>query len=161
MSNFYQDVIQPDPRFHSTEPIRDLSLLEPVTRAAVEQIIADAHGMGITLVVTETYRSQERQQQLFTQHATQLRTVGVHHYGLACDFCKIVDGKASWAGDWKFLCDLAKNNGMISGGDWGQPDAAHSYRDWDHVQRVKVSDQDGLFAGTFYPDDNYDPNADV
>jgi hypothetical protein len=33
-------------------------------------------------MIFETYRSQERQQVLFEQGATQLRTVGVHHHGL-------------------------------------------------------------------------------
>ena len=159
MGNFYQDVISADPRFHANSDIRDLNLLEPVTRTAVQQIIADAAAMGITLEVTETYRSDERQEYLFNQHKTKLRHVGAHHYGLAVDFCKIIDGLASWAGDWTFLCDLARNNGMISGGDWGQPYKEHDWRDWDHVQRVSVADQNRLFAGTFYPDDEYNPNA--
>lgn len=33
---FYADVIQKDPRFTSTKRISDLALLEPITRAAVE-----------------------------------------------------------------------------------------------------------------------------
>jgi hypothetical protein len=85
MGNFYTDVIARDHRFHTTKPIGDLALLEPVTRAKVQQIIADAAAKGIKLMVYETYRSQERQQLLFDQKASQLKTVGVHHYGLACD----------------------------------------------------------------------------
>lgn len=150
--SFYTDVIQQDPRFRSTEAVRDPELLEPATRAAVQAIIDGAAQQGITLEVTETYRSQERQQQLFAQHATQLQTVGVHHFGLAADFCKIVDGKASWDGDWSFLAPLCAANGMIWGGDWGEPDRPHTFRDHDHVQRCEVSQQPLLFAGTWYPD---------
>jgi len=157
MGNFYQDIIQADSRFHATSSVRDGNLLEPVTRAAVSQIIADAAAQDITLQITETYRSADRQQHLFDQHATQLSTVGVHHYGLACDFCKIVDGKASWDGDWTFLSEIARNNGMISGGDWGHPELPHTFRDWDHVQRISVSDQPKLFSGEWYPDDSYWP----
>jgi D-alanyl-D-alanine carboxypeptidase len=88
MGNFYTDSIQSDPRFKSVKPINDMALLEPVTRKLVKQIIADAADEGIKLVAFETYRSQARQTKLFAQGATQLKTVGVHHYGLACDLVK-------------------------------------------------------------------------
>jgi hypothetical protein len=154
--SFYTDTIRNDPRATSVTAIRDLDLLEPATREAVSAIIADAAALGITLMVTETYRSTERQQHLFTTGATQLRAVGVHHYGLAADFCKLVDGKASWDGDWNFLGDLAKKYGMIWGGDWGEPDKPHTFRDMDHVQRCEVAQQNELFAGTWYPSDGAD-----
>ncbi|MBV9859830.1 MAG: transglycosylase SLT domain-containing protein [Alphaproteobacteria bacterium] len=152
MGNFYTDVVQHDPRFHTRERVADTALLEPVTRAAVAAIVADAAEQGIVLEVTETYRSTERQAELFAQGATQLRTVGVHHYGLAADFAKRVGGGLSWAGDWTFLGVLAKKHGLIWGGDWGTPDQPHSFRDWDHVQRIAVADQQKLFAGKWYPD---------
>ncbi len=150
--SFYNEVIQNDPRFRATTSVRDLELLEPATRAAVQAIIAGAAEKGITLQVTETYRSQERQQQLFAEKLSQLQNVGVHHYGLAADFCKIIDGKASWDGDWSFLAPLCAANGMIWGGDWGEPGKPHSFHDYDHVQRCEVSQQDQLFAGTWYPE---------
>ena len=149
--NFYTDVIQRDPRFNSTDAIKDMALLEPSFRDKVVAIMAASKAAGTELVVTETYRSSERQQQLFDQQKTRLRVVGVHHYGLACDFAKIVDGRLSWDGDWNFLIALADAQGVISGGDWGQPDRDHSFRDWDHVQGVTLDQQPGLFAGTFYP----------
>jgi hypothetical protein len=151
--SYYTDVIQDDARFHSTAACRDIWLLEPVTRAAVQAIIADAAAAGIVLFVTETYRSCERQQQLFAAGGTHLRTVGVHHYGLACDFAKLIDGVASWAGDWGFLCGLAVAHGLICGGDWGEPNVPHSFRDFDHVQRCTLAQQDELFAGAWYPDE--------
>ena len=42
------------------------------------------------------------------QTATQLKTVGVHHYGLACDLVKDIGGSASWKVDFSFLGKLAK-----------------------------------------------------
>jgi hypothetical protein len=151
--NFYTDVIQRDPRFHSPAECRDVALLEPVTRAAVAALIQDAWALlGVFLVVTESYRSVERQQSLFAKHATELRTVGVHHYGLAVDFCKLIDNKPSWAGDWSFLGRLAVKHGMIGGIDWGLPGVAHSWVDPDHVQRCTIAQQNALFAGTWYPD---------
>lgn len=152
MGNFYTDVILHDPRFHSTDCIRDPLLLEPVTRAAVAAIIEEAAAQGIHLQITETYRSPARQAHLFATGATQLKEVGVHGFGLAADFCKIVDGKASWGGDWAFLRDLAVKHGMISGYDWGTPDKPHTFRDLDHMQRIRVEDQHRLFELSWYPD---------
>jgi hypothetical protein len=149
--NFYTDVIQQDDRFTSTDAIKDMELLEPTFRAKVVAIMAASRSAGTELVVTETYRSSERQQQLFDEQKTRLRMVGVHHYGLACDFAKAINGRLSWDGDWNFLIDLANAHGVISGGDWGQPDKEHSFRDWDHIQGVTLDQQSGLFAGTFYP----------
>lgn len=156
MINFYTDVVQKNSQFHTTNRVSDLSLLEPVTRAAVENIMLHSEQMGIKLLATETFRSSERQLMLYNQHATELKNVGVHHFGLAVDFCKIIDGKASWDGDWSFLGKISKLYGMVWGGDWNEVNPG-SFRDWDHVQRVNVSDQDKLFDGSWYPDDSYTP----
>jgi hypothetical protein len=111
--SFYTDMIQSDPRFTSAGRVSDLALLEPVTRAAVEQIVRAAAVQHLTLIPFETYRSQQRQQLLFDQGATKLRTVGVHHFGLACDLVKSIGGEPSWKGDFSFLKALAEQNGLI------------------------------------------------
>jgi hypothetical protein len=154
VGNFYTDVIMKDWRFTSTKPISDMRLLEPVTRRKVQQIIDDAAAQGIRLMVYETYRSQERQELLYEQKATQLQTVGVHHYGLACDLVKDVGGHPSWKGDFKFIQKLARRYGFIWGGDWGRPDAKPKLYDPGHVQRYTVARQKVLFNGTWYPDDD-------
>jgi len=109
MGNFYTDTIMHDPRFNSLQPVSDMALLDPVMRGLVKQIMTDAATAGIKLMAFETYRSQARQTKLFAQGATQLKTVGVHHYGLACDLVKDVSGSPSWKGDFSFLGKLAKN----------------------------------------------------
>ena len=159
MSNFFTDVISPDPRFNSVARIADLSLLEPITRQLVEGIVSAAQKMGIEIMAFETYRSQARQQQLFNQGATKLRTVGVHHYGLACDIVRVAGGEPSWKGDFSFLGQLAHSSGLIWGGDWGAPNIHHSFVDNVHVQRCTVARQGDLFAGAWYPDDTYNPYA--
>jgi hypothetical protein len=159
MSNFYTDVIRKDTRFGSLDPIHDLALLEPVTRDLVLAIIAEAAEGGIKLMVYETFRSQVRQTMLFKQKATKLKKVGVHHYGLACDLVKDVGGQPSWKGGFKFLGRLAKKHKMIWGGDWGSPGVKHSFVDSVHVQRCTIPRQRTLFAGTWYPADDYDPYA--
>jgi len=90
MASFYEDVIKNDPRIDSVKRVSDMALLEPVTRAAISNIVADAKALGIDLMVFETYRSQARQQELFNQGASKLRVVGVHHFGLACDLVKAI-----------------------------------------------------------------------
>src|SRR5262249_45296717 len=69
--SFYTDTIKPHSKFASNERVADLDLLEPVTRAAVQKIIDGASSKGIALMVFETYRSQQRQDLLFQQKATQ------------------------------------------------------------------------------------------
>ena len=153
--SFYTDVIQKSPKFQTKLAVRDMGLLEPRFRAVVTQIMADAAALGKTLTILETYRSVERQEQLYEAGATQLRTVGVHHYGLACDLGIVIGGRVDWKGDYGILGTLAQKHGVIWGGDWGTPNQPHSFRDYDHIQAIRVADQPRLFAGTWYPDDNY------
>jgi D-alanyl-D-alanine carboxypeptidase len=160
MGDFYTDVISVDPRFNSVDRVDDPDLLEPITRQLVEGIISQAQALGFEMMIFETYRSQTRQQQLFLQHATQLQKVGVHHYGLACDIVKVVNGEPSWKGDFSFLGQLAKSAGLIWGGDWGDPSVAHKFIDQPHVQRCSVPRQGDLFAGSWYPDNSYNPYQD-
>lgn len=161
MGNFYEDVIKKDSRFASTECISDINLLEPGTRIAVQALIADAASQGKPLRVLETYRSQARQEMLYEKHLTELRKVGVHNYGLACDFAYEPEGKYDPKGeDYLFLVALCGKHGLISGVDWGTPHIEHSFRDYDHVQRCPVWRQNALFAGLWYPPPLYDPHVD-
>ena len=157
MSNFYAEVISADPRFDTVTRVDDINLLEPITRQAVTNIISDAHAMGIDLMVFETYRSQARQQALFNQGASRLRVVGVHHYGLACDIVKVVNGEPSWKGDFSFLGHFAQNYNLIWENDWSAPNQPHTFIDAVHVQRCAIAQQPILFNATWYPDDSYNP----
>ena len=130
MPNFYEDVIKTDGRFNTKKLVADIELLEPTMREAVQGIIADAAAHGIKLMVFETFRSQARQTELFNQGATKLKSVGVHHYGLACDLVKDIHGQPSWKGDFSLLGVLAKAYKLIWGGDWGSPGAHHSFVDF-------------------------------
>jgi hypothetical protein len=157
MGNFFTDAISKDSRFNSTTRVADPLLLEPVTRQLVQQIVDAAGNIGIAVMIFETYRSQARQQDLFNNGATKLRTVGVHQFGLACDIVRVVGGEPSWKGDFSFLGQLARSSGLIWGGDWGEPGVKHSFVDSVHVQRCTVARQGNLFAGNFYPDNEYNP----
>lgn len=153
--SFYTTVLAKSNVFHSTTPIRDINLLEPETKDAVMKIIAAAAQGGIHFQVLETYRSQELQQLYFEKGVTQLRTVGVHHYGLACDLGIVVAGQVQWKADYSVLGKYAKMYNLVWGGDWGAPQISHTFQDDDHVQRIAVADQAKLFDGSWYPDPSY------
>jgi hypothetical protein len=160
VGTFYSDVIQKDARFESAARVDDPALLEPVTRRLVEQIVEAAGLMGIPLMIFETFRSQARQLALFNAGASNLRAVGVHNFGLACDLVRNVNGEPSWKGDFSFLGQLARASGLVWGGDWGDPTIEHSFIDAVHVQRCTVARQAALFAGTWYPEEEYNPFED-
>lgn len=157
MGNFYNDVIQPDSRFASTNRVDDVQLLEPNVRRKVQAIVAEAKAHGLNLMIYETYRSQARQEMLFEQGASMLRKVGVHHYGLACDLVKDIGGQPSWKGNFDLVGHLAKAHDLIWGGDWGRPDMRHTFVDQPHVQWCSVRDQAQLFLGQWYPASDYSP----
>jgi len=161
VGTFYSEVIAKDSRFNSLARVFDASLLEPMTRQLVERLLDSANKMGVELMIYETYRSPDRQQELFNSGASKLRTVGVHHYGLACDIVRLVGGEPCWKGDFTFLGQLAQSCGLIWGGDWGAPHIKHSFIDSVHVQRCTVVRQGDLFAGVWYPDESYNPYDDV
>jgi D-alanyl-D-alanine carboxypeptidase len=161
MENFYLDVISRNSRFDCLTRVDDPTMLEPITRQLVERLISSAQLMGIELMIYETYRSQNRQQVLFNNGSTKLRTVGDHHYGLACDIVRMVSGEPSFKGDFSFMGHLAQSCGLIWGGDWGAPNIKHSFIDSVHVQRCTVARQGDLFAGKWYPDKDYNPYDDV
>lgn len=157
--SFYKDFLVGSPLFHTTSIVSSLDYLEPTFRGRIETLLEEAAAASTPLLVFETYRSRERQQKLYEQGATQLRVVGVHHYGLAVDLVKNVGGSPSWKGDFKFLRDLATKHGLVSGYDWGNPGVAHTFVDACHVQAIAVGDQPRLFDLSWYPDNQYSAYA--
>lgn len=154
--SFYSTVIRNSKAFRSDAVCKDMAMLEPGTRTAVAALLAEAREEGHDLRVLETYRSQTRQSALFAKHATQLRTVGCHGYGVAVDLGVFIDG--AYQGDNKpyiFLNALAHKHRLISGQTWDLPHP--HFIDSGHVQRCRVEHQHALFSGAWYPDDRYNP----
>lgn len=158
MGNFYTDVIQKSTKFRSNSRHDDLDLLEPTFRSKVEAIISDGKKHGFELMVYETYRSQERQQELYNHGATQLKKVGVHGYGLAADIVRVVNGQPSWD-NLHIVFHLAIAHELVSGQNWHYPNPPnpHGFVDNCHVQRISLKDQDRLFNNSWYPDRDYKP----
>lgn len=143
--NFYSSVIFQDKRFKSVQRINDLDLLEPIFRKQIINILLKGAELGLNLAIYETYRSKQRQELLFDQDMTQLKEVGVHHFGLACDIVRVIDGRYSWE-NLSDIAPLAKANTVIWGGDWGTPEKENSFRDEAHFQRCTVYRQHDLLS---------------
>lgn len=159
MNNFYTTALRNSKEFRSDDRCGKIELLEPGTRKAVLDLLNEARDSGHDLRILETYRSQTRQSALFMQRKTQLRTVGCHGYGVAADFGVFVNGEyAEDNAPYRFLRQLARKHGLISGLDWGKKGP----ESWDsgHVQRIPVWRQNAMFSGAWYPTENYDPYDD-
>lgn len=135
--------------------MNSLELLHPDFRRKVAAILHDLAQHGVKAIAYETYRSQELQEQYYRQGVTELKRVGVHHYGLAADIVPLDwAGNPTWdnAAAFRLLARLAKLHGLISGSDWGHPERKHRFVDAPHVQMVSIEQQPALFSGAWYPD---------
>lgn len=125
-------------------PNRDLTLLAPKFKAAVEAAIADCATKGLPVKVNEGLRSQARQAHLFAQGRTRpgpkvtnaaTNLTSWHGYGLAVDvihktlaFAPFGSGPGSAAKNEKWFKDVGtvfKAHGCDWGGDWTKPDTPH------------------------------------
>jgi len=83
---------------------RSLNLLYPPFKYALLEGIDRANKDGLPLAVFETYRSPERQADLFKQGRTvpgrivtkAMRWMSWHQYGVAADVALLKDGQWSW-----------------------------------------------------------------
>jgi hypothetical protein len=156
--SFYTEVIQKHPAYKKKERCASLDLLEPVTRAHAEAILAE---LGPEWMLYETFRSKERQSNLFSLGTTDLQRVGVHHYGLAFDIVRndAKPGKKpipTWLGNFSPLVQAAVARGLVAG-----LRRKSGSVDFPHVQRIRVLDQKKLFDGTWYPGADYEARLAV
>jgi peptidoglycan L-alanyl-D-glutamate endopeptidase CwlK len=123
-------------------PSRDLALLAPNFRAAVEEAIRACINQGYLVKVNEAYRSQARQAWLYAQGRTRpgnkvtnapTSLTSWHGYGLAVDVIHQTKaywpfGKTAGAQNEKWFEEVAaifKRHGCAWGGDWKHPDTPH------------------------------------
>lgn len=147
LSFYYQQKRGLCPRFlilnmFTSEKVNQLNnsrllLVNPKLREKVEQILEMAKMGGFTLLITQGLRTFAEQNELFAQGRSRSGAVvtnakggnSYHNYGLAVDFCFIIDGQPSWneklysrIGHWAYLVDLDW------GGNW------KTIKDFPHVQ---------------------------
>lgn len=115
-----------------TTACRDIKQLNPVAQKACNLFMSECKKAGLNVLITETYRSQERQNYLYAQGRTRAGnivtwTTKSNHTGrMAWDICKNVKGKEY--SDAKFFeqCGaIAKKLGITWGGTWKTPDRPH------------------------------------
>ncbi len=109
---------------------RDISELTPLAQEACRLFLKECEKRGIDIFITETYRSQERQNELWEQGRTKpgnivtwtlnSRHTGRKAWDIACKGGVLYNtGILSMAGA------VGKELGIIWGGDWATPDRPH------------------------------------
>ncbi|WP_404823815.1 M15 family metallopeptidase [Paenibacillus rhizovicinus] len=121
--------------------------LHPVVSAKMMELIKQTSKAGITILVTDGFRSSLEQDALYEQGRTAKGQVvtnvkggaSYHNYGLAIDFALRTpkgdviwdlkyDGNHNGKADWMEVVAIAKTLGFTWGGDW------KSFKDYPHLQ---------------------------
>ncbi|MFD1361199.1 M15 family metallopeptidase [Lentibacillus salinarum] len=121
--------------------------LDPVVAEKTEELVGRAAEENIDIVITETTRSNEKQDELYKQGRTKDGSIvtyaqggeSYHNYGLAVDYAlRNHNGDVSWdihydgnnngESDWFEVADMAKELGFEWGGDWS------NFKDYPHLQ---------------------------
>lgn len=96
---------------------RDLKDLNPIVADKCSAFINECKLQGIDVLITSTLRDNESQNALYAQGRTTKGSIvtnakggqSFHNYGVAFDFCPIVNGKCQWND-----ADLFKRCGIIA-----------------------------------------------
>ena len=111
---------------------RSIGELTPDAQKACNQFMAECKKQGLNVLITETYRSQARQDYLYAQGRTRSGkkvtwTKNSRHTSRrAWDICKNAKGGEYSDTDFFKKCGaVAKSLGVIWGGTWSTPDMPH------------------------------------
>lgn len=130
---------------NETKVCRDIGALSPVAQKACMAFLAACEKEGLPVLITETYRSQARQDYLYTQGRTRAGKVvtwtrNSRHTGrMAWDICKNVKGQEYADAAFFAKCGaIAKRLGITWGGTWDTPDQPHFEvtKDWKEENEV-------------------------
>ena len=113
--------------------IRDIAELTPTAQKACGLFLQRCKEKGLPVYITETYRPQERQDELYAQGRTKPGKVVTwtknsrHKSRRAWDICKLTGGKADYsdAAFFKACGNVAKELDITWGGSWKTPDMPH------------------------------------
>lgn len=115
-----------------TNACRDISELTPTAQKACNLFLEKCKTSGLNVLITETYRSQERQNYLYEQGRTRpgnkvTWTKNSRHTSRrAWDICQNVKGKEyADSGFFKACGNIAKKLNITWGGTWKQADTPH------------------------------------
>lgn len=131
-----------------TKTCRDINELSPVAQKACRLFLAECKKEGLPVLITETYRSQARQDYLYEQGRTRAGKVvtwtrNSRHTGrMAWDICKNVKGHEYSDRLFFNRCGaIARKLGITWGGDWKTPDKPHFEvtKDWKYEENEMVT----------------------
>lgn len=111
---------------------RDIKELTPNAQKACEMFLSECGKQGLKVLITETYRSQQRQDYLYAQGRTAKGkkvtwTKNSRHTSRrAWDICQNIKGQEYSNTTFFRRCgEIARGLGIIWGGDWSTPDMPH------------------------------------
>ena len=111
---------------------RSIDELSKVAQKACRLFLEECQRQGLKVLITETYRSQERQNELYKQGRTASGKVVTwtkysrHTSRRAWDICQNVKGQEYSDTTFFRRCgEIARSLGIIWGGDWSTPDMPH------------------------------------
>lgn len=105
----------------------DIKLLHPDLQPKAVKLIELAKGSGITIVISQTLRSEEYQNDLYEEGRTKPGNIvtnlrypySLHCWGVAFDVAVIIDGKANWEAKYYNVVGLlGESLGLEWGGRW-------------------------------------------
>lgn len=115
-----------------TTTCRDISQLTTLAQTACILFMARCNEAGLNVLITETYRSQDRQDYLYEQGRTRPGNIVTwtkssrHTSRRAWDICKNVKGQEYNDTAFFAACGkIAKELGITWGGTWKSPDKPH------------------------------------
>lgn len=107
---------------------RDIKDLHLKVQVLCNQFISKCKEAGITVIITATLRDNEAQNALYAQGRTKPGKIitnakagqSYHNYGLAFDFCPMVDSKCAWNDTLLFIkCGtIGESLGLEWAGRW-------------------------------------------
>ena len=109
-----------------TTVIRDIGYLHPEVQKLCKKLLQKCAEEGLNVGVFETYRCNERQQYLYEQGNTTIKTTGAHGFCVAFDIV-VKDSKGNWTWDtsnkevkntYYRVGEIGKSLGLEWGGSW-------------------------------------------
>lgn len=114
------------------EVIKDIGELLPNAQTACRTFLAECEKQGLKVCITETYRTQQRQNELYAQGRTTSGNIvtwtknSVHTKRRAWDICQNVKGQEYSNLSFFNSCgEIAESLGITWGGRWSTPDRPH------------------------------------
>lgn len=132
---------------------RDISELCPTAQKACRLFLEKCEEKGLKVLITETYRSQERQNYLYEQGRTRSEKIVTwtkssrHTSRRAWDICKNKKGEEySDSNFFKECGKIAKELGITWGGTWKTADTPHFEIDknWSYKEENAMTEQERI-----------------